>query len=293
MTAPKARICVALPSYGKTEIAREIAGTLFACGRQLDAITVDGPLESLDPSFFSGHLVHARSELVHQFLRHPRDYTHLLFWDTDVVVKPSVFFPLVSKLLKADRDIVSVPYAQKCIHWDEIQEDDMQGRAVWYVPDFRMLRRGPIDADDCAEMIRVPIGFALLKRGMLERMTSCYASSLSYYSAQSIDKTKALTKVVALFMVEIKDTFPELGGGQGKGLPVLLGEDYAFIDRWTRIGGRCFVYLGPEAPLGHQGAHVFKGSNEAVRFDYFAQEGYAEGVEIGRRREVTEAEEKP
>jgi hypothetical protein len=277
-TPTKARICVALPSYGKTEVAREIAGTLFALGKQLDAMTVDGPLEALDPNYFSGHLVHARSELVHQFLRHPRDYTHLLFWDTDIVVKPSVFAPLMTKLLKCDRDIVSVPYAQKWLHWEEVKEDDPKGSAVWYVPDFRMLRRGPIEADDCAEMIRVPIGFALIKRGVLERMTECYASSLSYFAAQSMKNPNELTKIVALFMVEITDRYPELGGPAQRGIPVLLGEDYAFIDRWTRIGGKCHVYLGPEAPLGHQGTLVYQGSNAQVRRDFFAERDAAAAV---------------
>lgn len=261
-------LCVALPCHGGADIAKEIAGTLFCFGQQLDALTVEGSLTSDGPAFFGGHLVHARSELIHRFLEHPRRYTHLLFWDTDVIVKPSVFAPLVSKLLKTGHDLVSVPYPQKFLHWRELNPGDPKGSTVWYVPDFREIPRGPIGRDDCAEMPRVPIGFALMRRAMLERMTDCYREQLSYYCKNSLEPDRPAERIVALFQFEVAEL--DSAGRVRPGIPTLPGEDYAFIDRWRKIGGKSHIYLGPEAPLGHRGQHVFEGSNAAIRRDYGA-----------------------
>jgi hypothetical protein len=299
LTPTKARICCALPAFGGEKPEWEIVGTLFCLAKQLDALTVDGPLEMLSPDPFGGHLVHARSELVHRFLRHPANYTHLLFWDTDIPVKPAVVAPLLTKMLRANKDILAVPYAQKVYHWEEWEERESaphapsgsdaiaglpiearlaaakecaEGELVWYVPDFQAIPRGPIEETDCAEMVRVPLGFTLIKRQVLHKMTECYRSSLTYASKSTFEKGAPPEKVVALFMVELTDRYPDpYSGGWKMGDVALLGEDYAFIDRWTRIGGKCHIYLGPEAPLGHRGSQTFRGSNAAIRKLYLPE----------------------
>jgi hypothetical protein len=274
----KSRICVASACYGNAAIATlplPFAGTLFALGKQLDVLCGEqgwghGDVQ-IEPAIYGNSMVHARSDLVRRFLAAPADYTHLMFWDLDVCGgTPKQVASLLTKMLKADKDIVGVPYIQKHIFWEQAaravldrlhQErslpstvelvEILKGYSVRYVPDFSQLPIGKV-VDDLCEMPRIPIGFSLLKRSMLEAMVAKYADGLSY-ERQALGGPPETC--VGLFAMTL----------EGR---VLSDEDYAFCDRWRAMGGKMHLYVGEGAPLGHLGAHMFEGTNAAMRADW-------------------------
>jgi len=288
---PRFRICVATPLYGTPASAKvgiQYAGTLFALAPQLDVLCGGegwrkGDIHLEPYAHMPCNVVHARSDLVKRFLEHPADYTHLLFWDEDVVGSPKQVATLLSKMLKAGKPIVGVPYVHKTIHWEQAAQAALewvetckltgkridswsaadpndptirelahllQGFAVRYVPDWTAgdwHAHGPVDEHGLVEMQRaMPIGFSLLRRDMLRSMVSHY-SELRY--------SKGRGSVTGLFMMTLRDGS-------------LVDEDYAFCKRWRDMGGRLHLYLGPEAPLGHLGAHIYRGTHEGLVADW-------------------------
>jgi hypothetical protein len=289
----EARICVAIPIFGganmgAANLAQVMAGTIFALGRQLDVMCgddhwTDGPI-SVEPAPTNGSFEHSRADLVARFLEHPRRYTHLLFWDSDIVPPPvggpKAIAELLTRLLRCRRDYIGVPYALKAIDWTEVASaanaalvaasgkgptqyftaPELMTAGLRYSPDLRKNPRGRIEEDGCAEMDRVPLGFALLRRSVLEKMTECYKSSLSY--------RRGGEPIVGMFktVMEEKERHPD-----GYPIHVLVDEDYSFSDRWRRIGGKQFLYLGEGAPLGHVGTYIFQGTNAHVRMAWLPE----------------------
>jgi len=273
------RICALLPLYGDSEAAglsRAIAGTLYQLGKQLDVIcddkSWDGGSVELDPQPYPNCIEHARNNLVRLFLAHPRQYTHALLWDSDV--KPTTsgqIAPLLTRLLKADKPIIAVPYIQKSRHWvqgaqkaiehlrehPEVTAEELgeilRGYTVRYVPDFRCEVLGEVGADGIAEMPRhVPFGFALIKREVFEKMTAHYKDSLRYDKDWLDDDGKPVHEEhVGLFHTGLERR-------------VFTMEDVAFCDRWRAMGGRLHLYLGEGAPLEHVGATSFSGTRGAM-----------------------------
>jgi hypothetical protein len=275
----KARICVATPAYGNLAsggISIQYTDTMLALGKQLGLLCAEqgwneGDVQLASAYYQSNNIVNARCDLVRRFLIHPLDYTHMLFWDADVFGKPKPIADILTRLLKADKPIVGVPYVQKHLWWEQGAKavvehlkthpdaspaelaHVLQGFTIRYVPDFAHLP--PLAdriVDDLVEMPRIPIGFSLIQRGMLEKMVDHYGDALSYEKT-SLAGEKLVTP--GLFMMTLKNR-------------VLVDEDYAFCDRWREMGGRLHLYVGPGAPLGHVGSWAFEGTREAMLADW-------------------------
>lgn len=256
MTAPF-RICVGTPLFGEPDSARVLhryGALLYVLGKQLDC---------LEPATNRCDIVLGRSEIVHMFLKSERDYTHLLFWDEDVVGTPDQIIDCLSAMLKVDRLIVGVPYPMKRIDWaavarvaddppealrDPVTSSELEAAAVHYAPNLDEVSNEP-DADGCVDVERLPIGFSLIKRSTLEEATRHYYSTLAYWRPGQ----PMTEKSVALFMPCIT------ADGEYR------GEDYAFCERLRAMGTTLSLYVGKGAPLDHVGAHVFKGSPLALR----------------------------
>jgi hypothetical protein len=267
------RLAVCTPLYGDSEAAgltMSYTGSLYFLAKQLDVICGDygwnaGDVQ-LDPSPYPNCIEHARNNLVKMFLEHPRDYTHLLFWDADVKGgTPRQVAQLLGKLIKLDRHYIGVPYAAKAHRWEEASRAALeyccdhdkgvegvspnelakiiQGHAVRYIPDPRFLPFPPPDADGLSEMVHPPLGFALLRRDMLQEMTEHYRDALHY--------TFHDEKHVGLFHTAVTEDR-------------LLMEDIAFAGRWKAMGGRAYLYMGEGAPLEHVGMTTFRGTREAL-----------------------------
>lgn len=272
------RIAACVPLYGDSEsagLSKAFCGSLYALGKQLDVLCDDrswdgGPVE-LDPNPYPNCIEHARNNLVRIFLAHPRQYTHALLWDSDVKPKSAgQVASLLTKMLKADKPIIAVPYVQKMHFWKQSAEAALEyvrkhpeataeelgevihGFAVRYVPDFRCEPLGDVGADGVAEMPRhVPFGFALIKREVFEKMTDYYRESLRYDKDWIEDGKTVHEEHVGLFHTSLERR-------------LFTMEDVAFCDRWKAMGGRLFLYMGEGAPLEHIGSTSFSGTHEAM-----------------------------
>ena len=272
-------IACLIPLYGDSEAAglsRAITGTLYQLGKQLDVIcddtAWDGGSVELDPQPYPNCIEHARNNLVRLFLAHPRQYTHALLWDSDVKPKTAgQIAPILTKLLKADKAIIGVPYIQKMHFWKQGAQAALEyihahpeataeqlaevihGYSVRYVPDFRCEPLGEVDAaTGLVEMPRhVPFGFALVKREVFEKMTAYYKDSLRYDKDFVEDGKTVHEEHVGLFHTGLERR-------------VFTMEDVAFCDRWRAMGGRLHLYVGEGAPLEHIGATSFSGTREAL-----------------------------
>jgi hypothetical protein len=272
----RARLMVATGLYGDADAAglpHAYAGTLYMLATQIDVACQDqhwssGDIE-LDPTPYPDCIEHARNNLVRLFLAHPRDYTHLLFWDSDVKARPKQLAGAITAMVKADKPIVGCPYIQKALFWEqgaravrellhdkpdagvEEIERTMRGWSVRYVPDPRVTPFGERDGDLVEMPKHVPIGFGLIRRDVLEKMTSHYADALGY----DLVNEGVLEHHVGLFHTTI----------EGRRFAM---EDFAFCDRWKALGGRLFMYVGEHAPLEHLGRTAFKGTREALLGDW-------------------------
>ena len=63
----------------------------------------------------SSLVTQGRNLCVANFLN-KKEYTHMLFIDSDISFDPSC----VVKLLKCDKDVISIPYPMKTINWNKI-----------------------------------------------------------------------------------------------------------------------------------------------------------------------------
>lgn len=272
----RAVILVGTALYGDADAAglpHAFAGTLYLLAHQLGVACQDQHWERddivLDPVPYPDSIEHARNNLVRLFLAHPRGYTHLLFWDSDVKGTPKQIAGAITAMVKADKPIVGVPYIQKAHFWQqgaravrelldakpdataEEIERTMRGWCVRYVPDPRVIPFGERDGDLVAMPQHVPIGFGLIRRDVLEKMTAHYGDALGY----DLVHEGELQHHVGLFHTKLTRR-------------VFAMEDVSFCDRWLEMGGRMYLYVGEHAPLEHIGRTAFKGTREALLGDW-------------------------
>jgi hypothetical protein len=150
----------------------------------------------------------------------------------------------------------------------------------------------PLDAVQCSPLNWAPLGCSLLTRGMAERMVAHYRdeplpiaaleslcehfpemgsrsppmmlAARAYELGRShgqrllyVDQNRGDEReVVGLFNLTIREV-------PGSGKLRLWGEDQSFCFRWTDIGGKIVMYLGPGSPVDHEGSILFKGHVEA------------------------------
>jgi len=158
----------------------------------------------------------ARNELVKAFL--DSDCDSIFFLDDDI----SWHREDALKFLEMDDDIVAgvYPYKTKEEGYPVVIHTYDDGRPV--------IRR-----DGCIKGALVPGGFIRIKRQAIEKMVEAYPA-LKY------------SKPVDFDAVELVDLFPQ-GVKNGR----WVGEDYAFCELWTALGGEIIVV--PDIDFIHHG----------------------------------------
>ena len=166
--------------------------------------------------------------------------SHLLFLDADQGWCASD----VLKLLKADVDVVSGVVVNKTYDWDAVRQAALGGAkgkqlartksSIYPVTKNRNIVR----ENGLIELLRVGTGYLLISREAVERMVGAYAN-LRY----RFDEIHGIRHSHALFQ-------PFIDGGN------YLSEDFAFCERWRRIGGRIWCALDVQA--SHTGPHTFE-----------------------------------
>jgi len=177
--------------------------------------------------------------------------SHLLFIDSDIFIYSSTIF----KMLKADKDVISVPYPLKAFMWEKSFEQIKQGLVKdplqlsqagntypMRVPDRKdiQLNNGVI------EVTHSPTGAMLIKRSVFEKMIKAYPQK------EIIQNTVINSQLVP--KKNMWNFFDTLHDPVEK---TYLGEDFGFCKLWKDIGGKCHAFVLDE--ITHVGEHQYTG----------------------------------
>jgi GT2 family glycosyltransferase len=108
-----------------------------------------------------------------------------------------------------------------------------------------------LDADDfvlddgCIEIERGPAGCMLLKREAIERM-------IAYYPELKVRQNHLINETAKSFEHSYNFWDTEFNKETGQ----IIGEDFAFCDRFRKAGGRIYAYV--ESMITHHGNYPFK-----------------------------------
>lgn len=228
----KKKVMIAFPCYTGTNDALTT--------RSLMNEIVDLASHNIECAFIdevgNGLIAHSRSKFIARFLQ--SDFTHLMFIDDDVCwLKGSI-----RGLLSHDEDFVCGMYPKRTEPLTfNFRSQEEEGKDL------------TVNDKDLIEGIwGVPFGFVMLSRACCEKMVDAYKNlEFEAEGAKTPDgKDVPGFRAVHLF----GDYYVQRQDGRP---PVLLGEDYAFCQRWRDIGGQ--VYVDPHVQMGHTGRKTFMG----------------------------------
>jgi len=233
-------IMIATPMYGGMAVEPYIRSMLG-----LTALLVQNRISFGFATTVNESLIpRGRDTLVDEFLQ--TDCTHLFFIDGDTGFNPSD----VLKLCLYDKDVAAAMCPVKAYNFDQgtnkvfTNGDDLQASLLTYVtvPEFEHNQETdqvyPIVRDGLMKARRAVGGFLCIKREVIIKMIEHY-SDLKYYP-----------KVGAKQIAGLFQQYIDKDG-------ILLSENFAFSDRWIKMGGE--IWVDPEIPLSHFGSHLFPG----------------------------------
>ncbi len=205
----------------------------------------------------NGHdslITRSRNKLVSVFLDMPQA-THLMFIDADIAFRPDY----VHRMLKFDQDVVAGMYPVKNIDWSRLRRnlapDMTEDRLKESGLNFVGLPCKGADREERDGFVTgayAGTGFKLIKRAVFERMIAAYPET-KYQVAQTFPRPAVHSNnQYALFECLID---PMTG--------VYLSEDFAFCDRWRKLGGK--VWLDTQSRLSHIGVYRYEGTPEDGR----------------------------
>jgi hypothetical protein len=243
-------ILIGVPSYDRrlyVETSTSIMNTtieLLRRGAQVALFTLSG----------CALVTHARNVIVSEFLAR-KEKTHLLFIDADMEWSPAT----ILRLIEANVPFSAAAYVKKSYTHKPPQNpklnnlDAMHAASIgWNVMfDDADILAGKASLDKSrngfAKVSHIGAGMMLLRRDMLETMVAKYRDT-EYYSTTANDaETTPNLRYYGLF-----DTMKDEKGG-------LIGEDYAFCERWIKgCGGE--IWCDVEAHIAHHGHHKYSGS---------------------------------
>jgi hypothetical protein len=161
----------------------------------------------------------------------------------------------ILSLLKADKDIISVPYPLKTLMWDKAFEKMQQGKIKTPDDIRKSLHTYPMKVPDpndiklhkgVMEVTDSPTGCMLIKRGVIDKMIEKYPDK------EIIQKTVINGKFVN--KPNMWNFFDTLHDPKEK---TYNGEDFAFCKLWRDLGGKCYAYVNDS--IVHVGEHQYHG----------------------------------
>ena len=177
--------------------------------------------------------------------------THLLFIDSDIYFQGKSIFAM----LKADKDIISVPYPLKTLMWEKAFAKMQQGLIKSPDDIRRALHTYPMKVPDpnniklykgVMEVTDSPTGCMLIKREVIEKMIEKYPEK------EIVQKTVINGKYVN--KPNMWNFFDTLHDPKEK---TYNGEDFAFCKLWRDLGGKCHAYITDA--IVHVGEHQYQG----------------------------------
>ena len=192
-----------------------------------------------------------RNMCVAEFLK-KKEFTHLLFIDSDIAFNGGA----AGRLLRADKDVISIPYPLKDMGWakalDRIKEgkiktvEDLKNKSFYRYP-FKVADPNSIQIKNgVIEVTHSPTGFMMIKRSVFDKMIEAYPHMMINQDQVVNGKNERLSHMWNFF-----DTWfdPEKH--------TYLGEDFAFCKRWKDIGGKCHAWISDY--ITHVGEHQYTG----------------------------------
>ena len=177
--------------------------------------------------------------------------THLLFIDSDIYFQGKSIFTM----LKANKDIISVPYPLKTLMWDKAFKKMQEGKIKSPDDIRRSLHTYPMKVPDAnniklnkgvMEVTDSPTGCMLIKREVIEKMIEKYPDK------QIVQKTVINGQYVN--KPNMWNFFDTLHDPKEK---TYNGEDFAFCKLWRDLGGKCHAYI--HDAIVHVGEHQYQG----------------------------------
>jgi len=177
-------------------------------------------------------------------------FTHFIFIDSDICFKPETIF----KLIEADKDVIAAPYTLKTIDWDKVVARS-KGKEVSAKELSRMGFTWPVKIenrdeiivkDGIAEVTHVPTGCLAIKKQVFDKMIDAYPNLRIDQPTIINGKEKSRPYFYNFF-----DTYFEPETHK------YYGEDFGFCKRWTKIGGKCHLYVLDE--VTHVGEYQYTG----------------------------------
>jgi hypothetical protein len=239
------RICVATPVHSNVSIFYTQALLKFQqeCFQQNILVSFVLLKSSL--------VTQGRNLCVSNFLEDANNYTHLLFIDSDIDFNSESVFTM----LKKDKDIIAIPYPMKDINWDRIiskwkvspPTDAFKLSTTGYTFPIRLEDSEHIKIDDgVMEVSHAPTGCMLIKRSTILKM-------MEHYPDLKINQPTIINgkEIEKPHFYNLFDTLHD---------PVtkkFFGEDFGFCQRWTDMGGKCYVYVMDY--ISHIGDYVYTG----------------------------------
>ncbi len=173
--------------------------------------------------------------------------SHMLFVDSDIEFDPTS----IEWMIKSDKDIVLTPYPMKVFDWNKAKKmSEESGRSLEECPHLYCLdfpdSQNIESVDGLVEITKGPAGCMLIKRGVFDKM-------IKEYPHLKIDQKQLVNGIMSTSgnIYNFFDSWFDSKTG------LFLGEDYAFCQRWTDIGGK--IYANVDAYITHHGNHAFRG----------------------------------
>ena len=240
----KMRLLVATPVHSEVSMHyAESLLTLQGTGHSLDLV--------IDFLLLKSSLVtQGRNLCVSNFLN-KKEYTHMLFIDSDISFDPSS----VVKLLRCDKDVISIPYPMKTINWNKVHGRIQDQKDININDLSKSGFTYPIKVEDqqninvskgLMEVTHAPTGFMLIKKEAILKMVEKYPHLKIKQPTIMNGEAKDTDNLWNFF-----DTWFDQETNK------YYGEDFAFCQKWRDIGGKCYCYV--DDFITHVGEYSYEG----------------------------------
>jgi len=199
----------------------------------------------------SSLVTQGRNLCVANFMEAPEVYTHFLFIDSDIEFKPSTIFNMIN----TDKEVIAAPYPLKSIDWEKIhrrsKEKELDADTLskmGYTWPIKLEGQDVVSVTNgIIEVSHAPTGCMLIKRQVFEKMIKAYPD-LKIEQPTIINGENSSRPYYYNFF----DTYHEPETKR------YYGEDFGFCKRWTKIGGKCHLYISDN--ITHIGEYRYTGN---------------------------------
>jgi hypothetical protein len=240
----KMRLLVATPVHSEVsmhyaESLLTLQGTGHSLGLVIDFLLLKSSL-----------VTQGRNLCVANFLN-KKEYTHMLFIDSDISFDPSSVF----KLLRCNKDVISIPYPMKTINWNKVHGRIQEQKDININDLSRSGFMFPIKVEDqqsitvskgIMEVTHAPTGFMLIKKEAILKMIEKYPHLKIKQPTIINGETKDTENLWNFF-----DTWFDQETNK------YYGEDFAFCQKFRDIGGKCYCYV--DDFITHVGEYSYEG----------------------------------